>query len=627
MCGIAGIFDSRNAEPVSSVVLKAMTDALVHRGPDDEGFYVSGEVGLGHRRLSIIDLAGGHQPMTNEDGTVWVVFNGEIYNFLELKHVLESKGHQFKTHSDTEVIVHLYEEVGENCFAKLRGMFSIAIWDARQKKLILARDRVGKKPLYYHYDGSKAVFGSEIKAILQVPNISRDIDLEALSDYFSFLYVPAPKSIFKSIRKVLPGHYIVISSQGLREAEYWDLSFAEVDDFSQAQWCEKLMAGLHEAVNIRLMSEVPLGAFLSGGVDSSSVVAMMRDAMDRPVITSSIGFEEQEFNELSFARSIASQFGTTHYEQIVRPDALSVVEKLAWHYDEPFADSSAVPTYYVSKVAREHVTVALSGDGGDEDFAGYRRYYFDQRENWVRSWLPAGIRRPVFGALASLYPKADWAPRVFRGKATFQNLARCPVEAYFRSVSACVPEIKQSLLHRDVCGQLSGYDSLEVLRSHYDKSDSSDLLSKIQYVDFKTYLTDDILTKVDRASMAVSLEVRAPLLDHKFMELAARIPAGLKLRGTEGKYIFKKALENYLPQSILYRKKMGFGVPIARWFRGELKDMAHDAILGGPPDGILEPAAVNKIWGEHQRGTRDRSTELWTVFMFRLWQRRFMAAT
>jgi asparagine synthase (glutamine-hydrolysing) len=605
------------------MVLKAMTDALIHRGPDDEGFYISGEVGLGHRRLSIIDLAAGHQPMTNEDSTVWVVFNGEIYNFIELQRYLESKGHQFKTRSDTEVIVHLYEEVGEECFAKLRGMFAIAIWDGRQKKLILARDRVGKKPLYYHYDGSRVAFGSEIKAVLKIPAISRDIDLEALSDYFSFLYVPAPKSIFKSIRKVLPGHYIVISSAGLRDAEYWDLSFAAVDDFSEEQWCEKLLNALHEAVRIRLMSEVPLGAFLSGGVDSSSVVAMMRDTMDRSVITSSIGFAEKEFNELPFAREIAGLFGTTHYEEVVRPDAVSVVDKLTWHYDEPFADSSAVPTYYVSKVAREHVTVALSGDGGDENFAGYRRYYFDQRENWIRSWLPSVVRQPLFGALASVYPKADWAPRIFRGKATFQNLARCPIEAYYRSVSACKPEMKLDLLHPDVRRQLGDYDSFDVLRGYYKRADSEDPLSRIQYVDIKTYLPDDILAKVDRASMANSLEVRAPLLDHKFMELVARMPSSLKLRGIQGKYIFKKALQRYLPASILYREKMGFAVPLARWFRSELKELAYESIFSVNQDNLLNRPTLEKIWGEHQRRFRDRSTELWSLLVFRVWLRTF----
>ena len=626
MCGIAGIYHIKTFEPVREDLLKAMTDALVHRGPDDEGFYCSGPVGLGHRRLSIIDLADGHQPMTNEDRTVWVVFNGEIYNFTDLHDFLESKGHRFQTRSDTEVIVHLYEEMGESCFGELRGMFSIAIWDDRKKKLILARDRVGKKPLYYYHDGSKLLFASEIKAILQVPGISRDIDIEALSDYFSFLYVPAPKSIFKRIRKILPGHFLVASADGVRETKYWDLSFAKTEELSEEKWCEKLSEALHEAVKIRLMSEVPLGAFLSGGVDSSSVVAMMQKTIGSPVITSSIGFEEKEFNELPYARSVSSYFGTDHHEQMVRPDAVAVLQKLVWHYDEPFADSSAVPTYYVSKVARQYVTVALSGDGGDENFAGYRRYYFDQRENYIRNWLPAGVRQPVFGALASLYPKADWAPQIFRGKATFQNLARSPIDAYFRSVAACQSELKGELLHGDIQRQLADYDSVNVLREYYNKADTDDLLSKVQYVDIKTYLTDDILAKVDRASMAVSLEVRAPILDHKFMELAARIPSTLKLRGLNGKYIFKKMLEQRLPQAIVRRPKMGFAVPLARWFRGELKDMAYDVIVGSKADDLLQPNTVARIWAEHQGGFRDRSTELWTLLMFRLWQRQFLIA-
>ena len=626
MCGIAGIYHIKTFEPVREDLLKAMTDALVHRGPDDEGFYCSGPIGLGHRRLSIIDLADGHQPMTNEDRTVWVVFNGEIYNFTDLHGFLESKGHRFQTRSDTEVIVHLYEEMGESCFGELRGMFSIAIWDDRKKKLILARDRVGKKPLYYYHDGSKLLFASEIKAILQVPGISRDIDIEALSDYFSFLYVPAPKSIFKRIRKILPGHFLVASADGVRETKYWDLSFAKTEELSEEKWCEKLSEALHEAVKIRLMSEVPLGAFLSGGVDSSSVVAMMQKTIGSPVITSSIGFEEKEFNELPYARSVSSYFGTDHHEQMVRPDAVAVLQKLVWHYDEPFADSSAVPTYYVSKVARQYVTVALSGDGGDENFAGYRRYYFDQRENYIRNWLPAGVRQPVFGALASLYPKADWAPQIFRGKATFQNLARSPIDAYFRSVAACQSELKGELLHGDIQRQLADYDSVNVLREYYNKADTDDLLSKVQYVDIKTYLTDDILAKVDRASMAVSLEVRAPILDHKFMELAARIPSTLKLRGLNGKYIFKKMLEQRLPQAIVRRPKMGFAVPLARWFRGELKDMAYDVIVGSKADDLLQPNTVARIWAEHQGGFRDRSTELWTLLMFRLWQRQFLIA-
>jgi len=626
MCGLAGIFNFRNQEPVSSRLLKVMTDTLVHRGPDDEGFYISGDLGLGHRRLSIIDLEAGHQPMTNEDESVWVVFNGEIYNFLDLHDELVKKGHIFKTRSDTEAIVHLYEEEGERCFEKLRGMFAIAIWDARKRKLLLARDRVGKKPLFYFYDGSKLAFASEMKAILQVPGVSRDIDPEAVSDYFSFLYIPSPKSIFKQIRKILPGHYMVVSEQGMRELQYWDISFAHTEEYTEEEWCERLLSVYQEAVRLRLISDVPLGAFLSGGIDSSSVVAAMAEFCNEPVTTCSIGFEEKEFNELRYAREIATGFHTNHHERIVKPDAVGVVEKLVWHYDEPFADSSAVPTYYVSQVARERVTVALAGDGGDENFAGYRRYYFDRRENMMRALLPPTIRGPFFGALSSLYPKADWAPRIFRGKATFENLARSPIEAYFRSVSAVRPELKCRILDQGFLRELDHYDSLDVLRSYYEKADTDDPLSRIQYVDIKTYLTDDILVKVDRASMAHSLEVRAPLLDHKLMELAAAMPASIKLRGTNGKYIFKKALKQVLPDSVLNRKKMGFAVPLARWFRSDLKDVAHSVIFSRTGNSLLNQASVHRIWQEHQSGLRNRSTELWALLIFRLWERQFVAA-
>jgi asparagine synthase (glutamine-hydrolysing) len=624
MCAIAGIFNFRTQEPVSSRLLKAMTDTLVHRGPDDEGFYVSGPVGLGHRRLSIIDLEGGHQPLANEDDTVWIAFNGEIYNFMDLHDELVKKGHTFRTRSDTEAIVHLYEEEGERCFERLRGMFAIAIWDAKKRKLILGRDRVGKKPLFYFYDGSRVVFASEMKAILKVPNVSREIDPEAVSDYFSFLYIPAPKSIFKHIRKILPGHYVVISNAGMRQTKYWDINFSETAERTEEQWCDRLLDTYREAVRLRLISDVPLGAFLSGGVDSSSVVALMADLAKRRVTTCSIGFEEKEFNELDYAREIAAHFNTDHHEEMIRPDAVEIVEKLVWHYDEPFADSSAIPTYYVSQMARQHVTVALAGDGGDENFAGYRRYYFDRRENTVRDLLPAVVRQPIFGALASLYPKADWAPRIFRGKATFANLARSPIEAYFRSISAFQVELKDQLLSQDLLYDLNGYNSLAVLRDYYDNANSMDALSRIQYVDIKTYLSDDILVKVDRASMAHSLEVRAPILDHKLMEIAATMPSSLKLRGMNGKYIFKNAVKKILPQSVLRRKKMGFAVPLSKWFRNELKDFTHTILFTGTDDTLLNRATTQRVWEEHQSGLSNRSTELWTLLMFRLWERQFL---
>lgn len=623
MCGLCGLFNIGTHEPVRALLLKAMADTIAHRGPDAEGFYTAGPIGLAHRRLSIIDLEGGQQPMASSDGSVVVVFNGEIYNFPELRRELEQKGYSFKSKSDTEVIIYLYQEVGERCFEQLRGMFAIAIWDARKRQVVLARDRVGKKPLFYYYDGKRCAFGSEMKTILEVPGISREVDLEALSDYFSLLYVPAPKSIFKHIRKIKPGHYAVVSEQGFREVEYWDLTFAHVEERSEQEWIEQLLSVYREAVRIRLMSDVPLGAFLSGGVDSSSVVALMSELMGESVITSSIGFKDKEFDELDYARLIAKQFKTRHHEQIVEPDAAAILDRLVWHYDEPFADSSSIPTYYVSKVAREHVTVALSGDGGDEAFAGYRRYMMDVRENAIRGMIPSVVRRAVFSPLAALYPKADWAPRVFRGKATFESLAGSHIEGYFRSVSACRPEIKRALIHQDVQRELKEYNTLDLFRSYYDRAGTEDPLSRIQYVDIKTYLPDDILVKVDRASMANSLEVRAPMLDHRLMELTTRMPSSLKLKGVIGKYILKKSLEKMLPNDVLYRKKMGFAVPLASWLRQDLKPMAESLLLDSRADAMLDKQGIERIWKEHQSGLRNRATELWTVLMFRMWQKRF----
>ena len=603
-----------------------MADTLVHRGPDDEGFFFDGPVGLAHRRLSIIDVEGGHQPLCNEDQSIWVAFNGEIYNFQELKDFLEKKGHVFKTRSDTEVIVHLYEEQGEACFRSLRGMFALAIWDRANRTVILARDRVGKKPLFYSFDGKQLTFGSEMKAVLMVPGIRRDIDLEALADYFALLYVPAPKSIFQSIRKVKPGHFLVVSSKGVREQEYWDVDFSQPEERIETQWCDQIVETLREAVRLRLISDVPLGAFLSGGIDSSSIVALMSQITTEPVVTTSIGFQEKEFNEINYAREVAQQYQTQHFEEMVHPDAVGITEKLAWFYDEPFADSSAVPTYYVSQLARQHVTVALSGDGGDEFFCGYRRYIFDHREEQLRSIFPAGLRAMLFGTLAALYPKADWAPRVFRGKATFQNLARSHIEGYFRSVSAVSPEIKQTLLHPDIWRQLGGYDTADVFRTYYERAHMGNPMARIQYVDVKTYLTDDILVKVDRASMAHSLEVRAPMLDAEFMELASRIPTSLKLKGTSGKDILKKAFSSLLSHNILYRQKMGFAVPLERWFRVELREMAHSVLFDDSTDPILNTSTITKLWNEHQSGLRNRATELWTLLMYRMWHKQFGAS-
>jgi asparagine synthase (glutamine-hydrolysing) len=618
MCGICGIFETGD-RVVERATLKAMSDTIAHRGPDDDGFYTGAGIGLAHRRLSIIDVAGGHQPLANEDESIWIVFNGEIYNFEELNRRYLSTGHQFKTRSDTETIVHLYEELGEACFAEMRGMFALALWDARRKRLVLARDRLGKKPLYYSWDGKRLLFGSEIKTLWKAGGLSKEMDLEALSDYFSYLYVPAPKTIYKQVRKLRPAHYLVVDQSGIREVPYWDISFANTRNLSENEWCEEFLSEFRVAVKSRLVSDVPLGAFLSGGVDSSAVVALMNE-FQSPVTTCSIGFSEAKYDEAGDARQFASSLSADHHSHTVEPHAMDLIRKLAWHYDEPFADSSAIPTYYVSKVAREHVTVALSGDGGDENFAGYRRYKLTMWENRLRTMFPAGVRQNVFGPLGQLYPKLGWAPRMFRFKSTFQSLGRVsPIEGYFYGIASCPPALKSRLLSADVRRRLNGYDSADVLRYHYDRADTTDPLSRIQYVDMKTYLVDDILVKVDRASMANSLEVRCPLLDHKLMELIAQIPSGLKLQNGTGKYIFKKSLERVLPNAVLTRAKKGFSMPVAEWFRGELKEFAHAAIFDRP-DEILSSEFLTQCWQQHQRGQRDWSAMLWSVLMFKTWQ-------
>jgi asparagine synthase (glutamine-hydrolysing) len=618
MCGICGIFEPGRETVIDRGVVKRMADTISHRGPDDEGFYCAPGIGLGHRRLSIIDLSGGHQPLSNEDDTVWIAFNGEIYNFQDLNDRFLSRGHQFRTRSDTETIVHLYEELGDACFAELRGMFALALWDARRQRLVLARDRIGKKPLFYSWDGKRLLFGSEIKSLWSAGGLSAEMDLSALSDYFSFQYVPAPKTIYRDVRKLRAGHYLVVDSSGVREVCYWDIRFDQCQELSETEWCDRFLEEYRVAVKSRLISDVPLGAFLSGGVDSSSVVALMNE-VQRPVTTCSIGFAEQSYDEASEARDFAASLGANHFEHIVRPQAVDLLTKLAWHYDEPFADSSAVPTYYVSAMARRHVTVALSGDGGDENLAGYRRYRYDMLENRLRSFVPPGLRRSVFRPLGEWYPKLDWAPRVFRAKNTLQSLARNPIEGYFRSMSFCPPELKSKLLSGDVGRRLGGYDSVDVMRYHYDRANTTDLLSRIQYVDIKTYLVDDILVKVDRASMANSLEVRCPLLDHKLMELIAQMPSSLKLHNGQGKYIFKKALEKVLPRPVLTRSKKGFGVPVAEWFRGELKDYAYESVINKKDD-LLNASFLTRCWDQHQQGRRDWSALLWSVLMFKTWR-------
>ena len=627
MCGIAGCFN-KNDQKLDDRVLKVMTRSLVHRGPDEEGYYINnqGNVGLGHRRLSIIDLATGQQPLCNEDGSIWISFNGEIYNFQSLIKELEEKGHIFRTKSDTEAIVHAYEEWGINALHKLRGMFAFVIWDENKKQLLLARDRVGKKPLYYFDDPKRLLFGSEIKAILEAPEVSKQIDYTSLYDYLSLLYIPAPKTIFKSIKKLPAGHWAIVTADSIKVESYWDLSFCPDMNLSESQMTEDLLNIFDEATNIRMISEVPLGAFLSGGVDSSGVVALMAKGSNEAVKTNSISFSVAKYNESQYAKKVADLFKTDHHEFHVTPEAVSVIEKLAWHYDEPFADPSAVPTYYVSETARKNVTVSLSGDGGDENFAGYRRYYFDMRENFIRTLVPGGLRQAVFGTVGKLYPKADYLPQVFRGKTFISNVARDPVDAYYCSISSMHGKGKRKLVHPDILNELGDYRTRDLFYDIYKKAPAPDHLSKIQYLDIKTYLCDDILTKVDRASMAVSLEVRCPILDHVLMEYAAKIPSKYKLVGKDGKHIFKKALKKYLPNDILYRKKMGFGVPVEEWLRKDLKEYGGNIVLKGEASKqYLRKTVLDNFWNEHQKGLRNRTTELWSIMILNLWHHNFAA--
>lgn len=625
MCGIAGTVNLERLAAEERAAIGPMVASLHHRGPDDAGTFVDSMAALGHARLSIIDLATGHQPMCNEDESVWIVFNGEIYNFPDLHASLTARGHHFRSRCDTEAIVHLYEEYGERCVDHLRGMFAFAIWDQKQRRLLLARDRLGIKPLYYWSDGTRLVFGSEIKALLQAPGIPRRISAEALQDYLTYLWIPAPKTIFEGIHKLPPGHTAVLDEHGVRTREYWDLHWPEPLQGSEDLLGERFVSELEESVRIHLLSDVPLGAFLSGGVDSSAVVATMARLVSSPVVTNSIGFEEKAFNELEFADAVARKFGTDHHREIVRPDAIDVVGRLAWHYDEPFADYSAIPTYYVSRMAREHVTVALSGDGGDENMAGYRKYKFHMRERAVRQCVPDPLRQLLFRPLGRLYPKADWLPRVLRAKSTLQNLGSTDVEAIYRSRAHHDPVVSGALIRPEV--RARGYDPMSVIEGHYRRCDAADALSRELYIDIKTYLVDDILTKVDRASMAVGLEVRVPILDHKFVEFMAAIPARLKLQAGEGKYLFKRSFRPVLGEEIVDRRKMGFSVPLGQWFRGPLRELTEDTLFAKDAfiNSVLDVGLVRRLWKSHQSGLRYVEPMIWAVLMLEQWGRNFFA--
>ncbi|MCP5366094.1 MAG: amidotransferase 1, exosortase A system-associated [Hyphomicrobiales bacterium] len=621
MCGIVGIFDQRGQRPIDRDLLRRMNDSQSHRGPDETGLFVGPGVGLGHRRLSIIDLSSGQQPMYNDDNSVVIVYNGEVYNYQALATELRAMGYTFKTNCDTEVILRGYEAWGEKCVERLRGMFAFAIWDQRNETLFLARDRLGIKPVYYaHLADGTVLFGSELKSILPYPDLPRTIDLRAVEDYFAYGYIPDPKSIFQHVHKLAPGHVISFKrgAPAPSPRQYWDVNFNNVQPMDEGEVGEELIRRLREAVGIRMIADVPLGAFLSGGVDSSAVVALMAEQSDKPVDTCSISFDHKTFDESQYAAMVAEKFATSHRVKKVDPDSYDLIDQLTSFYDEPFADSSAMPTFRVCALAREKVTVALSGDGGDEVFAGYRRYRWHHYEENVRSILPHGIRGPLFGFLGTAYPKLDWAPKFLRAKSTFQALGRDSEEGYFHSVSVINDTLRRRLYSERTQRDLQGYHANEVLRGFMRNAPTDNHIARAQYADLKTYLPGDILTKVDRASMATSLEVRVPILDHEFIEWSATVPANLKLRDGEGKYVFKKALEKMLPHDLLYRPKMGFAVPLTHWFRGPLKQRVRDAVTGPvlAESGLFNQKYLETLVNQHQSGVNDHSPALWALVMF-----------
>jgi asparagine synthase (glutamine-hydrolysing) len=622
VCGIAGLIGRRD-EVVEAAKVHRMCQTIVHRGPDDEGIFAQGPVGLGMRRLSIIDLAGGHQPIHNEDKSVWVVFNGEIYNFPELRRELEARGHTFYTHSDTEVIVHLYEEMGADCVKKLRGMFAIALYDDRTQSLLLARDRLGKKPLYYASHKGRLLFGSEIKTILAVAPELAEVNPEGLLQYFYFGYIPDPHTAFQQIHKLPPGHLMEYSNGQTKIREYWDVpEYGTHPAMSEEECLEQLEGRLEEAVRIRLISDVPLGALLSGGVDSSIIVALMARVSSGPVKTFSIGFRAEQFNEAEYARLVAERFGTDHHELILDPNLEETLSFLSGMLEEPFGDSSMLPTYYVSRMAREHVTVALSGDGGDELFAGYDRYLVAmerQKFDGVPRWLGRLYRDQVHNRV----------PAGMYGRNLAWNASLSPRDRYLDDVSFFPALHRERALFTDEFLERARLwpDPLRQWQQYYDEAPAKDALSRLMYLDMKTYLTADILTKVDRMSMATSLEVRVPMLDHEFVEWVTALPVQWKFRTGTRKYVLKKLAERLgIPRELLHRRKQGFQLPLVDWMRSEMKDQFLRILLEPQTlqRGYFKPEAMQSLVDEHLRGRRNRSGMLWRMLVLELWHRNFM---
>lgn len=625
MCGITGFIsrDSDAAEAPRADLLRRMCESIIHRGPDEQGMLVRGRAALGMRRLSIIDVKSGQQPMFTEDGSLAIVYNGEIYNFQTVRQELIGLGHSFKTNSDTEVVVHAFQEFGEACLEKLRGMFAFAIWDQRDESLFIARDRVGKKPLFYgQSDAGELVFGSELKTLLTHGGVKREVDLAALDAYLSFGYVPEEFCILKGVKKLLPGHFLRYRDGTVETKKYWDFDLTLPDERrSEEDWASELRGKITEAVKIRLISEVPLGAFLSGGVDSSTIVAMMAKLSGKPVKTFSIGFREDSFDELKYARLAAKEFHTDHHEFIVTPDLFDLIGEVVWHFDEPFADQSSLPTFMLSKMARDHVTVVLSGDGGDELFAGYERYVIDQGRNKFAS-VPGFVRDKLMRRVSAALPHGA------RGKNFLHNVSLDPIDRYLDSISAFNGPRKEMLYSHELVDSLNGERSAgeSVFRKYGSTSGLSDPIARLLYLDSKTYLPGDILTKVDRMTMANSIEARVPLLDHELIEFVGLMPSSLKMKGRETKYILKKAMEGLVPREILYREKQGFGVPIGEWINNQLRDRINDDLADSRSigRGYFDSRYINTLLKEHANGRRDHANSLWMLWMLELWFRRYI---
>lgn len=631
MCGLAGLVRFAGLRPAECEAGAVMAATLSHRGPDGQGHWADRWASLGHARLSIIDLPAGGQPMANEDGRVQVVFNGEIHNHRELAEQLRARGHVLRTRCDTEVIAHLYEDFGEGFVEELNGMFAIAVWDAAHHRLVLARDRLGIKPLYWSDDGLCAAFGSELKAVLAGLDASPEPDPRALRDYLAFGHVPAPRTVYRGIRKLEPGCIAVCTEHGSAVRRYWDMPIQEEMSAAaargrEAELTEQFAALLADSVKLRLEADVPLGAFLSGGVDSTAVVAAMRQQGGGAVLTHTVGFEEADHDERSAAAAVARHLGTDHRELVVRADAAGIAGRLTGHFDEPFADPCAVPTYYLSQVARSRVTVALSGDGPDEYLAGYRRYRFDLAEHAVRSIAPGWLRGSA-GLAGRLYPAASWLPRPLRAARTLQNLACDEITAHLRSVCVAGGTLPESLLRPEVLGQAAGHDPFDRGRELYARSGGCSLLGRLCYVDTRTLLADEILTKVDRTSMAVGLEVRPPMLDHRLVEFAARLPVSMKLSGSQGKRVLRQTVARWMGSGFGQPPKRGFDVPTDAWFRGPLRSLAMELTQPDAACGAwLEPAAVRRLIHRHLSGRVNAGQSLWAVLMLELWARQLRAA-